>query len=194
MSDVKVTRSSGSRSLDSAAVEAFRQWKFAPVSEASRPGGLWVSTEQRFIIYRFRYSLLGDKAAEKVDVEALQPATNQMTPGSREALRRFVDAVAAGTITGGKDFAARTELRKMKDALEDWGAVKSIQFTGRAGPRSWTAYEVRPAARDATTGSSVEVKWNLFEVQQQNATTEWVIAVDREGTVWAARASPAPWL
>jgi protein TonB len=191
VSDVKITRSSGSRSLDDAAVEAFRLWKFAPTPEASVPGGLWIKTEQRFIYYRFKYSRLGDRSADKVDVEAVQPAKDQMTPGSAEALRRFIDDVSAGTLTGEGDSVSRTELARMRDALEDWGPVKSIEFTGRAGPRPWTAYRVRPGAGE---GATVEVKWNLFEVTQQNATTEWVIAIDRNGTIWAARASPAPWL
>lgn len=194
VSDVRIIRSSGSRSLDDAAVAAFRQWKFAPIPPGSAADGAWIQTEQRFILYRFRYSLLGDRAADKVDVEAVQPATDEKTPGSDEALRRFIDEVSAGIATGDSDFASRIELRKMRDALEDWGAVKSIQFTGRAGPRQWAAYRIRPGASGDATGSTVEVKWNLFEVTQQNATTEWLIAVDRNGKIWAARASPAPWL
>jgi TonB family protein len=186
VSDVKITRSSGSRSLDDAAVEAFRMWKFAPTPDASIPGGLWIKTEQRFIYYRFKYSRLGDKAADRVDVEAVQPATDQMTPGSEKALRRFIQEVSAGTYTDG----ASNELGKMREALEEWGAVQSVEFTGRAGPRQWTAYRPRAAAG----GGDVEVKWNLFEVKQQNATTEWLIAVDRNGAIWAARASPAPWM
>jgi hypothetical protein len=78
----------------------------------------------------------------------------------------------------------------MRKALEEWGAVQSVKFTGRAGPRQWTAYR----ARAGTGEGDVEVKWNLFEVKQQNATTEWLIAVDRNGAIWAARASPAPWM
>jgi protein TonB len=192
VTDVKIVRSSGSRSLDDAAVEAFRQWRFAPVPEASVPGGLWVTTEQRFIFYRFKYFRLADRAAEAVSVGAVQPATNQMTPGSLEALRRFIGQVSAGTFDEA-DLQGRAELRKMREALEDWGAVQSIEFTGTAGPRSWTAYRVRPDEREGLSGSTVEVKWNLFEVRHQNATTEWLIAVDRRGTIWAARASPAPW-
>jgi TonB family protein len=191
VSDVKITRSSGSRSLDDAAVQAFRLWKFAPTPEASVPGGLWIKTEQRFIYYRFRYSRLSDKAADRIDVEAVQPAKDQVTPGSADALHRFINDVGAGTLADEGNFAA---LQKMRDALEEWGPVKSIHFTGRAGPRQWTAYRTRPDAREGITGSSVEVKWNLFEVTHQRATTEWVIAIDRNGTIWAARASPAPWV
>ena len=194
VSDVKITRSSGSRSLDNAAVAAFRQWKFAPVPPGSALDGVWVKTEQRFILYRFRYSRLGDKAADTVDVGAIQPATDVATPGSQQALERFLDEVGAGTLTGDADFAGRIELQKMRAALEDWGAVKSIHFTGIAGPSNWTTYRIRPGAAGGYAASTVEVKWNLFEVEQEHATTEWLIAVDRNGGIWAARASPAPWL
>lgn len=190
VSDVKVTHSSGSSSLDAAAVDAFRQWKFAPTPEASVPGGLWVKTEQRFLYYRFRYSRLGDKATEKVDVQAVQPARDEMIPGSEQALQRFIHEVGTGAFTDHSSAVARGALEKMRDALEEWGAVESILFTGRAGPRQWVAYRVRPGAGEGT----VEVKWNLFEVKQQNATSEWLIAVDRAGQIWEARASPAPWL
>jgi protein TonB len=191
--DVKVTRSSGSGALDRAAVEAFRKWRFAPMPSADAPDGVWLRTEQRFILYRFRYSRLGDRAAENVHVEELQPAKDVAIPGSKAALRRFIDEVRSGTVSAALDSGARLELEKMRTALQEWGGVKSIEFTGTAGARTWTGYRVRHGASDGAA-DTVEVKWNLFEVEQENATTEWLVAVDRRGTVWAARASPAPWL
>jgi protein TonB len=188
--DVKITRSSGSRVLDTAAVRAFRQWKFAPGS--APPQGLWVKTEQRFILYRLKYSRLGGKAVDNVDVATLQTASPQMTPGSEEVLRRFIDRVRAGTYAPGSSRAARTEIDKLHDAIEEWGPVKSIEFTGNAGPHRWIAYRV--GAEQGREESTVEVQWNLFEVIHEHETTEWLVAVDREGEVWAARASPAPWL
>lgn len=188
--DVKITRSSGSRVLDTAAVRAFRQWKFAPGS--APPGGLWVKTEQRFILYRLRYSRLGDKAADNVDVATVQAAVPQATPGSEGVLRRFIEQVRAGTYPAGSNRAWRSEIDKLHDALEAWGGVKSIEFTGNAGPHRWIAYRVGP--EQGREESTVEVQWNLFEVIHEHQTTEWLLAVDREGEVWAARASPAPWL
>jgi hypothetical protein len=76
----------------------------------------------------------------------------------------------------------------MHVALEKWGAVKSIEFTGTAGENRWAAYQADGG------GPKVEVAWNLFEVRHQHATTEWMVAVDRQGTVWSASASPAPWM
>ena len=52
----------------------------------------------------------------------------------------------------------------------------------RRQPRTW------PADQD------VEVSWSLFEVRHPRAKSAWLVAIDREGTIWSARASPAPWL
>jgi hypothetical protein len=49
----------------------------------------------------------------------------------------------------------------------------------------WIAHDIGP--------TTVEVQWNKFEVHHEHATSEWLIAVDRERTVWNARASRAPW-
>jgi protein TonB len=39
--EVRLTRSSGRRELDEAAVDALRQWQFAPAREGDRPVGDW---------------------------------------------------------------------------------------------------------------------------------------------------------
>jgi TonB family protein len=192
--DVKVTHSSGSRRLDEAAVAAFRKWKFAPAAGGSAPEGVWLQTEQRFILYRLRYSRLGDKAADNIDVESVQGAKDNPVRGSQQALDRFIHSVKAESITDNSGVVRRA-LARMKSALNEWGAVKSITFTGSAGPRDWTLYRVRSdVATDFTAPTAVAVKWNLFEVQHEHATTEWLVAVDRNGTLWSARVSAAPWV
>jgi hypothetical protein len=90
----------------------------------------WVQTEQRFVVLRLRYSRLGDKAADEVDVEAVKPATDVATPGSQEALYRFVDEMRGGTFNGHSDFTGRMEIEKLRTALQGWGAVESVNFTG----------------------------------------------------------------
>ena len=192
VSDVKITRSSGFRRLDEAAVDAFRKWRFAALSAGSADGEV-VQTEQRFILYRLRYSRLGDKAADKVDVEEVHPATDQAAPGSEQALRRFIEQVRAGTYGGDADFVGRIELTRMRAALEEWGAVKSMEFAGSAGPPRWTAYDIRAGSSPGFASPMVEVRWNVFEVRHEHATTEWLVAVDRNGTLWTARVSRAPW-
>jgi protein TonB len=189
--DVKVTRSSGSRSLDKAAVDAFRKWKFASLSSQAPPEGVWLRTEQRFIYYRVKYSRLAGGAADNVHVAEVRPASEQPTPGSQAALQQFISAVSAGALPQASDFAERLQYRKMRDALDEWGDVKSIEFTGMAGEQKWTAYRTRS---EAGSSSTVEVGWNMFEVRHQHATTEWLIAVDRNGRLWSASASQAPWM
>jgi protein TonB len=194
VAEVQVTRSSGSKRLDEAAVYAARKWKFASMPEGSAPEGAWVATELRFILYRFSYSRLGDDATESVYEEEVKTgASDEASPGSQEALDRFIADMRAGVVPADAAGASRSELAKLRAALEEWGEVKSIHFTGTAGGPQWRAYQV-DANHPNALRPTVEVRWNTFEVRHQHATSEWLIAVDRDGTIWNARASRAPWL
>jgi len=91
VTDVKVTRGSGFRRLDSAAMAAVRKWKFAPSPRGSAPDGTWVQTELRFVLYQFTYSRIGDTAADRVyDEQTKSGAKDEPTPGSQEAFARFI--------------------------------------------------------------------------------------------------------
>jgi TonB family protein len=192
IAEIRVASSSGIRRLDDAAVDAARKWKFARMPDGAAPEGAWVATELRFILYRFRYSRIREDATETVYAEEVRiGAADEAAPGGQEALGRFITEVLAGTFPADK--ASREDVTRMRAALLEWGDVKSIRFTGAAGGPQWIAYEV-DKQRPNQMRPTVEVKWNTFEVRHQNATSEWLIAVDREGTVWNARASRAPWL
>jgi protein TonB len=193
VNEVNVIRSSGSRRLDAAAVQAARKWKFARLPPGSAPNGTWVETELRFVLYRFSYSRLGDSATDSVYTEQVKTgAMDQATPGSQEALARFIADVSAGTLPAGAGNGTRHEVAEIHAALEEWGEVESIHFTGTAGTNRWMAYHV---GRNADVAQpTVEVSWNTFEVRHQHATSAWLIAVDRDGVIWHARASRARWL
>jgi TonB family protein len=194
VSEVRIVRSSGSRRLDDAALDAVRKWKFARMPQGAAPEGAWVASELRFILYRFTYSRLGEGSTDHLYVEQVKVgAADEATPGSHEALGRFIAEMRAGNFSGEPAGAGYTEITKMRAALEEWGDVKSIRFTGAAGGPEWLGYEVE-RGRPGHLRPSVEVRWNMFEVLHQNATSEWLIAVDRAGTIWTARASRAPWL
>ena len=194
VAEIRVARSSGSRRLDDAAIDAVRKWKFARMPQGAAPNGAWVASELRFILYRFTYSRLDNDAAEGLYVEEVKVgASDEATPGSQEALGRFIAEVRAGSLAGDAAGANRSEVEKMRAALEEWGEVQSIRFTGSAGGPQWLGYEVE-RNRPGHLRPSVEVRWNMFEVLHQNTTSEWLIAVDRDGTIWTARTSRAPWL
>jgi len=191
--DVKVERSSGSRRLDKAAVEAFRKWKFRELPTGSPADGRWLRTVQRFILYQFTYTRLDARAAEDVYAEHQKPkggAAEEATPGGEAALLRFIARVRDQTV----DLAAgapRDESEKMRAALAAWGAEKSVAFTGIAGSSRWVRQRTRPDSSGAV--AEVEVSWNMYEVRHQNATSEWLAAMDRSGEIWAARAVQASW-
>lgn len=195
VTDVKIARTSGSRHLDDAAMEAVRKWKFSRTPPGAAPDGLWVATELRFVLYRFTYSRLDVGATRSVYVEEVKTgAPDEPSPGSEEALTRFIADVNAGAFSNDPILDSYEETQKMRAALKEWGTVKSIRFTGSAGEHRWIAYPVGPAWRTSSMPATVEVKWNMFEVTHQHATSEWLIAVDRQGTIWNARASRAPWM
>lgn len=190
--EVRILRSSGSRQLDAAALEAARKWKFAPQVPGSAPGGQWTTTEFRFITYRFAYSRLGNGAADAVFAqEVKEGAAEVQQPGSQEAFMRFIAAVRSGQFTG-EPGPGRNEISKMREALADWGEVGSVQFMEAAGPRPWMSYVVNPGTGHPV--ESVEVSWSMFEVRHPRMKSAWLVAIARDGTVWSARASPAPWL
>jgi TonB family protein len=185
--EAEIARSSGHQRLDGAALDAVRKWKFAPMPSGTAPDGAWVATEVRFILYRYTYSRLVEVATETVYAEEIKAGLkDEPTPGSEQALSRFIEEVRAGNLG--------PEADELRAALEEWGEVKSIRFTGTAGEPQWVLHDGTPKSRSAYFHPTVLVQWNRFEVLHEHATSEWLIAVDREGTVWNARASRAPWL
>lgn len=185
---VKVERSSGSSLLDAAALEAFRKWRFQPLPEASKDGR-WLRTTQRFILYQFMYSRLDAQAMQYVYGENLKPKSGtaeEETPGAREALLRFIAQVRDQTldVRGG---ATEKDLAELRANLGKWGATKSVGFSGMVGSGRWLRQGIRPDL-DRDGRRDVEVSWNSFEVRHENATCEWLTAVDREGQIWVARA------
>jgi protein TonB len=189
--EAKVARGSGSGRLDQAALEAVRKWKFAPAARGSAPNGTWGEVELRFVLYRITYSRIGGRALDSVSGEqARSGAKDEPTPGADAALKRFIADVRSGAISGDPDAQTRGEVDKLRAALNEWGDVKSLQFSGGGAERSWVPYEIKPAFRVGMP--NVEVRWDMYEVRHQHATSEWLIAVDREGTIWNAQVGPAP--
>jgi protein TonB len=189
--EVKVERGSGSKHLDKAAVEAFRDWRFKPLPRGAAPDGKWLRTAQRFILYSFTYSRLEAGAAESVYAEHLKPkggTADDVTPGGQEALIRFM-AQVRGRMVESADEKARVALTRLREALEKWGAVKAVSFTGIAGSSRWVT---QWSGSVGGTRRAVEVSWNMFEVRHEHAVSEWLIAVDRAGSIWTARAAQAP--
>jgi protein TonB len=188
VTDVKLERSSGSKDLDRAAVDAFRRWQFRRMPPGSAPEGKWVRTSQLFVTYRFLYSRLEAGAEQSVYTERLQPrpgAEEEATAGSQEALLRFIAEVAEGSRAdpGRPSPAGMAGLRA---ALRQWGPVRSVRFSGVAANTRWKEHAIR---EDAAAGPrTVAVSWSMFEVRHQNATSQWLIATDRGGEIWSAQA------
>jgi hypothetical protein len=39
----------------------------------------------------------------------------------------------------------------------------------------------------------VEVSWSMFELEHENAVSQWLVATDRNGEVWSAQATQTVW-
>lgn len=188
---VRVERSSGSKYLDKAAVEAFRGWRFQALAPGSAPNGKWLRTAQRFVTYPFTYSRLDADADKGLYEEHLKPKpgkAEEAAPGAREALVRFIEAVRNQSIEEVNE-KQRTALTELAAKLQKWGAIKAVLFSGLAGSSQWVSVWTRPERGNARR--NVEVSWNMFEVQHEHAISEWLIATDRAGDIWAARVAEA---
>lgn len=185
---VKVERGSGSKLLDDAAVAAFRKWRFQRLPDAPA-GGRWLRTAQRFILYQFTYSRLDADAMEYVYAENLKPkggAVEEATPGAIDALLRLIGQLRDGTFDSAGAIPAK-DLAALRANLVDWGAVQSTTFMGIVGSARWLRHGTRGGA-----GAAVEVSWNSFEVRHENAISEWLIAMDHNGGIWAAQVARPP--
>lgn len=190
----KVGRTSGSSRLDGAALDAVRKWRFQRLPAGPAANGTWVKTDLRFVLYQVSYSRLAPGVTDSVYADQVNPrpgAAEEATPGSKDALLRFVAAVRDGTYSDG-DSATRDQIVQVRAALQEWGEVRSVQFTGAAYGSRWMRYPIRQdfPGRIAPT---VEVVWNMFEVRYAHVVSEWLIATDHDGKVWVACAGPAPW-
>jgi len=191
--EVKVERSSGSKRLDNAAIEAFRKWRFAPLA-GSPPDGKWLKTEQRFVLFQFTYSRLVAGAANDIHAEHQKPVQGEQqraSADSRQALMRFIAQVQDGTLadTGTAAPGGNVTLRA---ALEAWGAVKSLRSSGTVAGGQWVQEKVGPGSTEGGR-NTVEVVWSMFELEHEKAVSQWLVASDRNGEVWSAQAAQTVW-
>jgi periplasmic protein TonB len=188
-SDVKVARSSGFERLDDSAVSAVRQWKFAPAMKGTLAVATWGEMELRFNLYRFTVSRINDAPLDLLPPGELAAGANETpVPGGDVALELLMDELRA-TIPGESGAAWPSgEVARIKEALAGWGNARSIQYRGAAAGHRWRTYEVKPEYRRGRSRETVELRWDLYEVSHEHGSSEWRIAVDRNGTIWCAHA------
>ncbi len=197
VSDVHVLRTSGFRRLDESALHALRQWRFAPATNGPHTAPQSGEVSLRFGLYRYSLSQIEAAPIDPVSDEPVRGGERRTpTAGGAAALRQFIEKLLAedpGGATACQNCSARFEKARFKAELFKWGGVKSIAFRGGAGDDGWHTYEVKPEYRGAAGNSKVEVRWDLYEVEQEHATSQWRIAVGRDATIWSAQATAAPW-
>jgi periplasmic protein TonB len=188
VSDIRVARGSGHQRLDSAALEAVRRWKFIPAVRESRPVSTWGETELRFVLYPFVFSRVAEQPLEE---QIKAGVTEEATAGGATGLRHFIQTFSGAGFAEGAPSHASREIGKLRDALEAWGPVQAVEFKAAFGDHRWSRYDIKPQYRTGTTGNTVDLRWDIYEVRHERGTSLWRIALDRNGTVWAAHARDA---
>jgi len=188
-SDVRVVRSSGYGRLDDSSVNAVSRWQFAPAMKGALPVQAWGEMEMRFNLYRFTVSRIVDAPLDLVPPgQILNAAQVSAVPGGDKALRALIDEVRT---TDADAFDApwlRDELKRMRGALAGWGEPGAIVFQRAAAGNRWRSYEVRPEFRRSVGRETVELRWDIYDITHDHGSSEWRIAVDREGHIWCAQA------
>ncbi len=188
-SDVRVARSSGYDRLDQAAMRAVSAWKFAPSTQGALAVPTWGELELRFNLYRFTVSRIVDAPLDLVPPGQILNAANETpVPGGEEALRTLMNEVRAGDPDSFDAPWLRDEMKRMREALAGWGEANEIRFKGAAAGNRWRPYEVRPEFRKGGVRSTVELRWDIYEVAHDRGVSEWRIAIDRNGRIWCAHA------
>jgi len=188
VSDVQVERTSGFSRLDDAAMHAVRQWVFAPA--ALRPGssGTWGRLELRFTLFSIGFSKLDESGVQLASVEHTRVGNRENpTPGGEQALRRFIDYVHKANPAREPSPGQQRQMTRIKQALAAWGAVRLVRFTGSVADAAWRTCPIKSEYLGRGVPTSVEVRWDLYEVTHARGTSFWRIAVDRQGTLWSAQ-------
>lgn len=189
-SEVRVVRSSGFARLDASAVDAVEQWKFAPQTRGTTPVAAWGEMELRFNLNRYTVCRVNDAPLDLVPPGGILNASHDTpVPGGDAALQILISDLDFGS--SGQEWS-RGEAALVQDALKAWGEVQNVRFAGSVAGNRWRSYEVKPQFLRGTARETVELRWDLYQVWHERGTSEWRIALDRNGRIWCAHAVTAP--
>jgi TonB family protein len=188
VSDVRVEHTSGFARLDESAMHAVRQWTFAPTAQIAGSAGTWGRLELRFTLFNLNFTKLDETEAQLAAVEHTRLGNKESpAPGGEQALRRFIDFVRAANPAREPSPIQAMQMARIKRALARWGAVRLVRFTGSVADAAWRPFPIKAEYHTRDTPSTVEVRWDLYEVTHARGTSFWRIAVDRQGTLWSAQ-------
>lgn len=188
-SEVRVARSTGFQRLDDAAVGAVKLWKFAPSMKGPTAVATWGEMELRFELYRFTLSRIVDAPLDLVPLgQILNARGDGAVPGGDSALRALMREIRLADADAFDAPWLRDELKRMQGALRGWGEATVIQYAGSAAGARWRTYQVRPEFRKGNVRDTVELRWDIYRVAHDRGASEWRVALDRNGAIWAAHA------
>jgi periplasmic protein TonB len=183
---VEVVRSSGYPRLDESAVDAIRKWTFTPAEGSAGP-------EARIAItWEFELSPpnlaavpvavmpFDTELARQIHVASTAGIETDVVPSpSARALDALIKKLLAFE-SGVKEPPGPIPPIRL---LAKWGAVSSIRFVGnRDGGFDLESNQwIDPHNKE-------EIHWEHYEVKQPGGTSEWLVAVSRDGAIRNAQA------
>jgi TonB family protein len=160
---VRVLHGSGDPQLDEAAVRAVQKWEFSAATSNAQVVPRWGRLDINFNLTTYYKEHVGPSAAER---------SNKPDP---------VTVLTALIRSPNGDTALRDTIRQL---LQRSGPVRSIRFIGvSARPPQDAAQETAQELR--MLDSSHLAGWDVFEVTQTRATSQWYCAVDAAGQIQA---------
>ncbi len=179
---VSLLRSSGYEKLDGAALEAVRKWKFEPLVHEGHAQSVWAQVNLRMGIYQHKFCRIRDDPGGGPSGEVVHDGPGSAGYlGNEAALQRLIDDLGSGNPDASGPLLA---------LVRKWGQVQSIHFVNDAGYQGWVIREVLPAYI-AKHPDTVQVRWDMYVVQQERRTTIWEVAMDSAGEIWCVHVGPA---
>jgi periplasmic protein TonB len=168
---VRVLRSSGDARLDEAAVRAVQKWEFSAATSNAKVVARWGQLEVNFDLAQYVQQ---------------HPDLRHGRHGDRDAVATLAALIRSwqdrplGRSRGSRDLELLTPT--LLKLLQKSGPVRNIRFLGVAArPSAGALQSDSQAMRTLDTGALAG--WDIFEVAQLRATSQWYCAVDAAGQI-----------
>lgn len=186
---VRILRSTGSVSLDRAAVWAVRQWTFAPITTLASWRPIWATVTIRFAVPQ---RLVGvpilimpyDALPHEVDADLARSSERQLpSPPAAASVRGLLDKVIAA-FPHASVLMRAADSQLAGDALElrlaSLGSLRTVKFLG------FIRHGVAGDADESAAGDLLPdetTHWEAYQVQQLRGASVWLVCATTDGEI-----------
>jgi TonB family protein len=167
---VRVLHSSGDARLDEAAVRAVQKWEFTAATSNAKVVTRWGQLEVNFDLVQY--------VQQHPELRAQRHGDRDAVAALAVLIRSWQDTPLGRRGSRGLELLSPTLTRLLQKA----GPVRNIRFLGVAArPSAGALQSDSQALRTLDTGALAG--WEIFEVTQLRATSQWYCAVDAAGQI-----------